>query len=80
MGCWTDICTSNVRAHLDHRLKDLLLLMRDYAIITTWGKSVGVGNLVQGAVGKSQTIWNYITKFKIKKKDFGKQKLTKLTL
>lgn len=54
--------------------------MRDYAIITTWGKSVGGRNLVQGAVGKSQTIWNYITKFKIKKKDFGKEKLTKLTL
>ena len=45
--------------------------MKDYTIVTIWGKSVGGKNL---ADVKSQTLWNRTIKRKIKKECKPKKK------
>lgn len=56
------VCTSNVGARANSRLKDLRMLMKDYTIVIIWGKPVG-GWKFGESVGKPQTLWNCIIKF-----------------
>lgn len=53
----TIVCFLNAMIHLNSRMVDLWLLLKDYTIIIMWGKTVG-----KGGGEKSLCLWNHIKK------------------